>query len=170
MQLQMCLAYRKVLLPLFTVLWMGMIFWFSAAPAEESTDMSLSAGSIVSKFLNPDFDELTESEQKAFVEKIDHPVRKSAHAGEYALLGMLFMGSLGAYRAGGKRRIIAVWVCTTAYAATDELHQLFVAGRSCQISDVMLDSTGAVAGILLYIAVSWIVGHKTRYCRKKPRK
>lgn len=167
MQLQMCLAYRKVLLPLFTVLWMGMIFWFSAAPAEESTDMSLSAGSVVAKFLNPDFDELTESEQKEFVEKIDHPVRKSAHAGEYALLGILFMGSLGAYRID-ERRSIAAWVCTTAYAATDEFHQLFVAGRSCQISDVALDSTGAAAGILLYIVVSWAIGHKTRYCRKKP--
>lgn len=143
-----------------------MIFWLSATPAEESTDMSLSAGSIVAKILNPNFDELTESEQKAFVEKIDHPVRKSAHAGEYALLGMLFMGSLGAYRAGG-RRIIAAWVCTSVYAATDEIHQLFVAGRSCQISDVMLDSAGAAAGILLYCTVSWAIGHKTRCCRKK---
>lgn len=164
----MYLAYRKVLLPVVTVLWMSMIFWFSAAPAEESTDMSLSAGSVVARILNPDFNKLTESEQKAFVEKIEHPVRKSAHAGEYALLGILFMGSLGAYGIDGRRRAIAAWICTTAYAATDELHQLFVAGRSCQVSDVVLDSTGAAAGILLYIAVFWIVGHKTRYCRKKP--
>ena len=164
----MYLAYRKVLLPVVTVLWMSMIFWFSAAPAEESTDMSLSAGSVVARILNPDFNKLTESEQKAFVEKIEHPVRKSAHAGEYSLLGILFMGSLGAYGIDGRRRAIAAWICTTAYAATDELHQLVVAGRSCQVSDVVLDSTGAAAGILLYIAVFWIVGHKTRYCRKKP--
>ena len=57
----MYLDCRKVLLPVVTVLWMGTIFWFSAAPAEESTDMSMSAGYFVAKFLNPDFDELPES-------------------------------------------------------------------------------------------------------------
>ena len=40
----------------------------------------------------------------------------------------------------------------TAYAATDELHQVFVPGRSAEFTDVLLDSLGALAGIWLYLA------------------
>ena len=45
------------------------------------------------------------------------------------------------------RGIVIPWVITTAYAGTDELHQLFVPGRSGQVSDVLLDSAGALIGL-----------------------
>ena len=40
----------------------------------------------------------------------------------------------------------------TAYAATDEVHQVFVPGRSAEFTDVLLDSLGALVGIWLYLA------------------
>ena len=43
---------------------------------------------------------------------------------------------------------IAVGICFL-YACTDELHQLFSSGRSGQFDDVLLDSIGALLGILL---------------------
>ena len=46
------------------------------------------------------------------------------------------------------------WVVGTLYAASDEIHQLFVPGRSGQLRDVFLDSAGVAAGILL----AWAVG------------
>ena len=46
------------------------------------------------------------------------------------------------------------WVVGTLYAASDEIHQLFVPGRSGQLRDVLLDSDGVAAGILL----AWAVG------------
>ena len=46
------------------------------------------------------------------------------------------------------------WVVGTLYAASDEIHQLFVPGRSGQLRDVLLDSAGVAAGILL----AWAVG------------
>ena len=49
------------------------------------------------------------------------------------------------------------WIITTAYAATDELHQLLVPGRSGQLSDVILDSAGALAGLLVLGAVRFFV-------------
>ena len=33
-----------------------------------------------------------------------------------------------------------------AYAVTDEVHQLFVPGRSGRITDVLIDGAGAVVG------------------------
>lgn len=149
----MCLDYRKTIFAVLTVVWMAVIFWFSSAPADESTDMSLSAGMFVGKIVIPDFEKWTAEEQKVFAETIDHPVRKTAHAGEYALLGILTMGSLGAFYTGGIRRKLSAWMIASVYAATDEIHQLFVAGRSCQFSDVILDSAGAAAGILLCTAI-----------------
>ena len=35
------------------------------------------------------------------------------------------------------------------YACTDELHQLFIAGRSAEIKDVLIDSFGSLTSILL---------------------
>lgn len=46
-------------------------------------------------------------------------------------------------------------------ASMDEMIQLFVDGRSGQISDVALDSIGALTGILL------ILGLRFLWCRRK---
>jgi VanZ family protein len=40
------------------------------------------------------------------------------------------------------------------YAVSDELHQLFVPGRGCQLKDVIIDTAGAVSGTAIYNAVN----------------
>jgi len=42
------------------------------------------------------------------------------------------------------------------YAISDETHQIFVPGRSAQISDVLIDSVGAIVGILMYLVLARI--------------
>ena len=42
------------------------------------------------------------------------------------------------------------------YAAIDEIHQLFVPGRSGEIKDVLIDSCGSFIGIHFYYFVSMI--------------
>jgi VanZ family protein len=44
------------------------------------------------------------------------------------------------------------------YAASDEFHQVFVSGRSPLIVDVLIDTCGALAGILLLLLVRFIHG------------
>ena len=48
-----------------------------------------------------------------------------------------------------KTLFLTSWMICIAYAASDELHQFFSPGRSPQIRDVVIDSFGALAGILL---------------------
>lgn len=60
--------------------------------------------------------------------------------------------------------ILLPWAISSLYAATDEIHQLFVPGRSDQMSDVILDSAGAMAGILVLAAVRKI---RSRHKDKK---
>lgn len=167
---------RKVFLVL-TILWMVLIFAFSARPAEVSSEDSRSIGLLIGELFIPGFEEQSAEAQNKFAEKVDHPVRKAAHASEYAVLGLL---TAGVYIAGGaagagkvndkkkadtsskkrtpiSRGILIPWVVTTAYAATDEMHQLFVPGRSGQVSDVLLDSAGAMAGLAVLGGIRFLV-------------
>ena len=53
------------------------------------------------------------------------------------------------------------------YAASDELHQKFVDGRSAEIRDVCIDTCGVILGILLVIlAVKIIKNIKTKKAEK----
>ncbi len=81
-------------------------------------------------------------------------VRKSAHFFEYAVLSILILRAFSIARAVPMER----WSWTTAslaligsvaYAASDEIHQLFVASRGPSVHDVLIDSTGAAAGLAL---------------------
>lgn len=154
---------KKNLLIIVTVMWMALIFWFSAQPADESGHMSLSVGHVIGSIVIPDFEQMTEKEQDAFAEKIEYPVRKAAHASEYAVLGMLVMAVFGSYAVNGKKRMIRSLCVCAAYAASDEFHQIFVPGRSCQIGDVLIDSAGAFAGIVCFAAAAgWLKKRKIK--------
>ena len=139
---------RKKIFLVLTICWMAVIFTFSAREATVSSQDSASVGILVGKIFVPHFKEWTQEKQTAFAEKIDHPVRKTAHATEYAVLGFLIAGS---YCDRKKRRGISIgipWLIGTAYAVSDEFHQWFVPGRSCQVTDMMIDSSGVFVGVL----------------------
>lgn len=144
----------KKIFTLLAILWMAAIFFFSSRNADESTAQSNRAGMLAGHLFVRDFDSWTEQEQLDFAKKIDHPVRKTAHASEYALLGMLLFGAMTGTR---KIRMGYAWLAASCYAATDEFHQLFVPGRSCQFTDVCIDSGGAALGILVAAGVSLLV-------------
>lgn len=147
------------------LLWMTVIFSFSARKADESAAMSHSVGKRIGNFVIPGFGSWPEDKQEQFAEKIDFPVRKCAHATEYAVLGVLILGTAYSFSEGqGKRLILICWCAGTTYAATDEIHQLFVPGRSCQFRDVCIDSAGVLTGILLFS----LIKHKiAKYNEKK---
>lgn len=142
---------RRKIFTVFAIVWMIIIFMFSARNADVSSQDSGRVGMFIGRIFIKDFQEWNPQEQLSFAEKIDHPVRKAAHATEYAILGMLLFGA--AYQNGEKKRrtVFLSWGMGTLYAATDEIHQLFVPGRSGQITDVMLDSGGVAAGIFFLL-------------------
>lgn len=137
---------RRKIFTILTILWMVVIFWFSANPAEESTEMSLSVGERIGHYFIDDFDEWTQERQLAFAERIDYPVRKCAHAMEYTILGILIVGAVCDDEKNSWKRIMVCFALGALYACSDEFHQLFVPGRSGQISDVLLDSCGVLLG------------------------
>ena len=73
---------------------------------------------------------------------------KLAHAGVYAVLGAFCFLALRV-RNGTKGTgvlIAMAGVLTTVYGCTDEIHQLFVAGRSADPRDVLADAVGGFTG------------------------
>ena len=52
------------------------------------------------------------------------------------------------------------WLIAALYAASDEIHQLFVPGRSGQLSDVILDSAGALAGVAAFTVLCWLINRR----------
>lgn len=150
-------AWKQWILLLLLIVWMGTIFFFSAKPAVQSAQMSNSVGKMIGKLFVPDFEKLDIEKQDSFADSIDYVVRKSAHACEYAVLGILLFWN---YEQKIRKRnlLIAVsWISAAAYAATDEIHQVFVPGRSGQISDVLLDSFGGLFGIVFSVVIQCLI-------------
>ena len=146
---------KSVVWLIITVVWMTVIFCFSAQPADVSTDTSLRVGMTIGKMSVPDFSKLPKEEQMDYAKKIEFPVRKMAHATEYAILGCLLTNLCLTFPM--RKAYMWGWLMGSAYAATDEFHQLFVPGRSGQMTDVMLDSVGCLAGCLLIYLILCIV-------------
>ncbi len=140
------------------VIIMVIIFCFSSTPATTSGESSL----MISQTLLNAYEHITdlsygESARQQVLLELDHIVRKTAHFIEYAFLAaawvLHFMVRGKGFRIGAGLSIFI----TSAYAATDEFHQTFVAGRSGQISDVLLDSCGAVTGALFFLSLIVII-------------
>ncbi len=76
---------------------------------------------------------------------------KAAHVAIYLLWGWLFSGAFAASfpRRPRFRRVVVATVAGLFYGALDELHQSFVPGRECDITDLAADGVGACVGSLL---------------------
>ena len=73
------------------------------------------------------------------------PMSVVAHFSEYLVLGILLVNALRSHMTLGKAIACAI-VCASAYAVTDEYHQLFVEGRYCDVADWLTDTLGASLG------------------------
>ena len=75
---------------------------------------------------------------------------KVAHFSVYGLLATLLV-RLGR----GPRAVWLALLATSLYGASDEWHQYFVPGRSCEFGDWVADTTGAALAIALYRLWPW---------------
>ena len=152
-------SVRRLIFFILTAGWMTLIFLFSARPAELSSQDSSRMGHLVGKILVSDYEAWPKVRQDQYAEGIDHAVRKTAHFTEYAILGFLLTGAVS--QGTGWKFFLQPGLTGILYAASDEFHQLFVPGRSGQISDVILDGAGVCFGVLFGI-LFWRAAGKIR--------
>lgn len=63
---------------IFTLVWMVVIFSFSAREADESAAMSHSVGKMIGRLVIPEYRSWSEDKQGQFAEKIDFPERMNS--------------------------------------------------------------------------------------------
>ena len=124
------------------------IFLLSADPAYKSEQKSNSiivwiSERIVGHTLN-------EKEKEEKINQFVLLVRKGAHFCIYGLLGFLIISLIKEYRKLEKKELYIAFILSVIYACSDEIHQLFVPGRSGSIIDIGIDSLGALGGVLIY--------------------
>ena len=112
------------------VVWMGFIFWLSAQPKAP-------LGWLVEEVENGD---------------------KVGHAALYLVLGALLWRALR-YRYSRWKAVGVATAVAVVYGITDEVHQLFVPGRSFELLDLTADGFGAaVSAVLLAIRLGGHAG------------
>ena len=89
--------------------------------------------------------------------------RKAAHTVAYMVLGGLAYNVLRQYAVATRWRVLGSMAVVVLYAVSDELHQLYVPGRSGELRDVAIDSVaGCVAVLLAHIAYKRYLLHKSQ--------
>ena len=131
---------------ILTVGWMLLIFGFSSQTGAESGSLSALLSEPITKLLIRFADDSSTEAESALFSRVDIGVRKIAHFTEYAILGGLLVLLFRI------RRVLLIWLpwlIGTLYAVTDEWHQSFSPGRSCDPKDVLIDACGVLIGVLI---------------------
>lgn len=126
---------KRIIFLTLSLVIMALIFYLSSMPAPQSSQLS---------------------KPLAQSSGLSHEtVRKIAHF----LLFLVLSGSLlGFFSTFSKQKTsyFLAFITTALYATTDEFHQYFVPGRSCELRDVLIDSAGALTFLLLWALVSFL--------------
>ena len=138
---------------------MAAIFAFSSFNGNDSGAQSGFFSNMIAKTFVKGFAGYSATEKAETVAKISLFVRKAAHFTEFAALGaavFVHVALTDRAKKGSLRMLRAALIAlpfSVLYAASDEVHQLFVAGRAGVFTDVLIDSAGALSGILLAVLV-----------------
>lgn len=137
------------------ILWMIIIFLLSNQKAQDSKQLS---NSFITKTIINIYEmkhgKITEEKKVEIKENYSFIVRKTAHFTIYLVLGILVSLVLIGKNLNIKQIIIYGVLICMAYAITDEIHQIFVSGRSGEIRDIIVDTCGSSVGILLNIIIN----------------
>ena len=145
---------RKIISITLVILWMILVFWFSSQIGDDS---QVTSGNTIRKiitFINNDIDKLKLEE---IVELLQPIVRKLAHFTLYTLGGILIFNLFNSFKLKNREKIGYSLLVGALYAITDEIHQLFVPGRSGMIKDVFIDTLGIITGVIVCIIIFRIV-------------
>jgi VanZ family protein len=148
----------------FVRYWLPVILWMAVVFLLSSDQFSAQHTSLIVepilRFLLPQVSDQT-------IEMAHLLVRKSGHLLEYFVLGVLLFR---AFRGGSAdspvhRHAFAAATVLLLYAASDELHQVFVPGRTPSPLDVLIDFTGGLLGITL---ITLMINRLSRQAETEP--
>jgi VanZ family protein len=136
-----------------------MISGFSSQNGDESSGLSRKVAAAVIEPLEKaqviTIDD--EAGREQIIESLQLPIRKGAHMSEYAVFTLSVYIALLIDGVNHRRRRWAAFLIAVLLACSDELHQLFVPGRSGKLTDVVIDSIGSLIMIFLITGIRRLV-------------
>ena len=130
------------------------IFQFSSEDADKS---SATSGNVIRTIINilPNTKDLNEQEKIQIISRTQTITRKLAHFSIYTFVGISTMSLASTYQLKSWKQILISISVGFIYASLDEYHQSFVPGRSGELRDVLIDTTGVIIGtLLIFIGIS----------------
>lgn len=124
---------------------MLIIFMFSNENSVTSQNKSDKVASTIIETVKKDVNK--EKEDK-IIDDTRFVVRKIGHFTLYFVLGGLIYLTLRSYNVN-KRIILISILCAFLYAVSDEIHQVFTAGRTGRVYDVVIDTVSSIFSIML---------------------
>ncbi|MCM0647452.1 VanZ family protein [Clostridium swellfunianum] len=149
----------KKLSILICIFWMGFIFYMSSMSTKVSNQKSLQITNYYQKATNTNAP-AQQNKPKASIKaeqsktfKLNLIIRKYAHAFEYIVLAILLSNAFLVFNKKGKESIVYILFICLFYSVIDEFHQYFVPGRTSMVSDVLIDFSGSLIGLILFYLI-----------------
>lgn len=122
--------------------------------AENAVQSSQTSSGLIEKIADTfvsSYKEMPVEEKKQFVSSLQDVVRKAAHFAVFAVLGVSVSCFASTFKGRIWAKVIFCQLFCCLYAVSDEFHQKFSEGRSCQLSDILFDSVGSFCGIVFIL-------------------
>lgn len=137
---------KKIIYSILLILWLIVIFNFSnqngVISGGNSSGIIYSTLNIIYNIFNISKDNIYE-----VLSIIHNPIRECAHVFEYFVLAFLTYKTLESFNIKENKYIITILFCFLS-ASLDEIHQLFIVGRSFEYYDILMDTLGSILMLL----------------------
>jgi len=140
----------------------------SSKVSKESDKTSKKLATSVAEIVVEDYENLSRPQQNKHVARLNIKIRSMGHFMEFVPLGfLLFMLAVTLFDFREKKLLnvfafcLVFSLCLSAlFALSDEIHQLFVKGRTFQAEDILTDTLGAFSGCIVSSIVTFIFKKK----------
>lgn len=140
---------------ILVAVWMILVFVLSHQVSDDSSNTSGNTIRWIIKLLDRD---ITKEKLEIKVELLQPVVRKLAHFTLYMVGGVLIVIMFLQFKESIQQTKLLSFLLGTIYAVTDEIHQIFVPGRSGEIGDVIIDSSGVLTGVIIISLLMYVKG------------
>ena len=113
----------------------------------KSKDLIRKSIVVVDKVLNKN---MSDKEIDRLVIKLNYPFRKICHFSEYFILSLFLLLSLRLGNISIYKSVIITFCFCIIFSISDEIHQMFIDGRSPLILDCLIDLLGSSLLLLIY--------------------
>lgn len=146
---------KNILNIILIIIWLFIIFSFSAEDATKSEHRSDEV--IINAVETITREEIPENQRQKIIDEYIVIVRKSAHFFLYFILAIIVFTLYKRIFGLNSKTFIYTIIFCFIYACSDEIHQLFINGRTARIFDVFVDTTGAILSTTLLTIFSLLL-------------